>query len=127
MNDIRINQLGYRPNDLKKAVIPPDDSVFSILSISDDTVVYSGTASDPFTDAASKDTVRTADFSVFTKIGKYAIFTAGKRSYPFVINDNPYTGLRIALLEMFNYQKCGVDLKSGLWSQPACNTSLATI
>jgi endoglucanase len=127
MDKIHINQLGYRPNDPKKAVIPQDDSAFSIIRISDEAVMYNGTASEPVTDTASKDTVRIADFSAFTTEGEYALCTAGKRSYPFLICGNPYKELRIALLEMFNYQKCGVDLECGLWSHSACHTALATV
>ena len=127
MNRIHINQLGYRPNDLKIAVIPPDDSKFSIVRVSDETVVFSGTAGEPFSDAASTDTVRRADFSAFTTAGEFTVCAGKTRSFPFLITDDPYSQLRDALLEMFNYQKCGIDLKCGLWSHPACHTSLATV
>jgi endoglucanase len=131
MNEIHINQMGYRPNDSKKAVIPcltaADGAEFQIVRVSDDTVVYSGKAGDPVEDCASKDTARIADFSSLTQAGEYFVRADGRRSYPFKIENNPYKGLRTALLEMFNYQKCGVDLECGLWSHPACHTSLATV
>jgi len=133
MNKIHINQLGYRPNDLKKAVIAitepsgKDGAAFSIVRPSDKAVVYSGTAGDTIADFASADTVRVADFSSFKEEGEYVVSTASARSYPFIIGGNPYAGLRAAVLEMFNYQKCGVDLECGLWSHPACHTSLATV
>jgi len=127
MNGIHINQLGYRPNDPKKAVIPQDEPEFRIVRISDGTVVYRGTASDPVTDSASTDTVRIADFTCLSEAGEYVLCAAAGKSYPFVIGDNPYAGLRAAVLEMFNYQKCGVDLECGLWSHPACHTALATV
>jgi endoglucanase len=127
MNDIHINQIGYRPNDPKKAVIAHNETEFQIVRVSDDAVVYSGTAGDPVADSASMDTVRVADFSGLTEAGEYVVRTAAGRSYPFKIGDDPYTELRAALLEMFNYQKCGVDLECGLWSHPACHTALATV
>jgi endoglucanase len=128
MNEIHINQLGYRPNDAKRAVLATaDESAFQIVRVSDNAVVYSGTAGGPVTDSASAETVRIADFSGFKEAGEYVIRASSARSYPFKIDDNPYTGLRAALLEMFNYQKCGVDLECGLWSHTACHTAAATV
>jgi len=127
MKKVHVNQLGYRPHDLKKAVIPQEDTVFRIMRVSDETVVYNGTAGEAVYDAASMDTVRIADFSAVKEKGEYVLCTDGESSYPFVINGNPYTGLRTALLNMLNYQKCGIDLDCGLWSHPACHNQLATV
>ncbi|MDR2730997.1 MAG: glycoside hydrolase family 9 protein [Treponema sp.] len=133
MSEIHINQMGYRQNDPKKAVITmnsPDDDAgtdFSIIRASDEALVYSGKTGETVQDSASKDTVRIADFSGFTEAGEYLVSSGKSRSFPFVIGDNPCAGLRAALLEMYNYQKCGVDLECGLWSHPACHTSPAVI
>jgi len=133
MNRIHINQLGYRANDPKKAVItvnPPNDDTgidFSIVRVSDEKIVYSGTAGEAVSDSASRDTVRIADFSGFTSAGEYVVCSGVLRSFPFAIGDNPYAGLRAAVLEMFHYQKCGVDLECGLWSHPACHITPAVI
>jgi len=127
VNAIHINQLGYRPEDQKKAVVPQDAAAFQIVRVRDEAVVYSGTAGEPVTDSASADTVRVADFSGFTEAGEYTVRAAAIQSYPFVIGSDSYAGLRAALLEMFNYQKCGVDLECGLWSHPACHTAPATV
>jgi endoglucanase len=133
MNRIHINQMGYRINDPKKAVIPinaPHDDAgkdFSIVRVSDEALVCSGTAGEPVSDSASQDTVRIADFSDFTAAGEYIVCSGALRSFPFAIGDNPYAGLRAAVLEMFHYQKCGVDLECGLWSHPACHITPATI
>jgi len=131
MNRIHINQLGYRTNDPKKAVItvnPPNGGLdFNIVRVSDEEVVCSGTASEAVSDSASRDTVRIADFSNFTEAGKYTVCSGALRSFPFAIGDNPYAGLRAAVLEMLHYQKCGVDLECGLWSHPACHITPATI
>jgi len=141
MNRIHIDQLGYRSNDPKKAVIPclttpcadtaqlsgADGTAFSIVRVSDEAPVYNGRTSKPVSDSASQDTVRLADFSDFTKPGEYIVCSGALRSFPFVIGDNPYKGLRTALLDMFHYQKCGIDLECGLWSHPACHITPATI
>jgi len=127
LNTIHINQLGYRPNDPKKAVIPHKESAFYIVRVSDESVVYRGTAGDPVADSASMETVRIADFTSLTEAGTYVVRTAVGTSFPFSISDKPYADLRAAVLEMFHYQQCGVDLECGQWSHPACHTSLATV
>ena len=131
MNGIHINQLGYRLNDVKKAVIPclttADETEFQIVRVLDEAPVYSGKTDGPVTDSASAETVRIADFSDFKEEGEYVVKSSDRRSYQFKIDDNPYGGLRTALLEMFNYQKCGVDLECGLWSHPACHSAPATV
>jgi len=124
---IHANQLGYQTYNIKKAVISQKAATFRIIRLSDETVVYEGSAGDAVYDAASMDTVRIADFSAFNEKGEYIISTAEDSSYPFVISDKPYSDLRTALLDMFNYQKCGVDLDYGLWSHPACHISPAVI
>jgi endoglucanase len=133
MNEIHINQMGYRPGDQKKAVITVDVSGgdaaenFSIARATDEAIVYSGKTGEVISDTASDDTARVADFSDFTQTGKYIVCYGKSRSFPFEIGANPYAGLRAALLEMLNYQKCGVDLECGLWSHPACHTTPAII
>ena len=131
MNKVHINQLGYRPHDPKKAVILQEalqgSLEFKVIRVSDEAVIYSGMAGEPVTDSASLDTVCTADFSALTEAGEYMVCAGGTRSYPFAISENPYKELRAAVLEMFNYQKCGVDLDCGEWSHPACHNTLATV
>jgi len=127
MKKICVNQLGYRPHDSKKAVVPQGDAAFCVVRVSDEAVVYRGTSSEAIYDAASMETVRVADFSAVAEKGEYALRTAGESSYTFVIDDDPYAGLQAALLEMFNYQRCGVALDRGLWSHPACHDSLAAV
>ena len=128
MNKIHINQLGYRPSDTKKAVIPQNESAFRIVRVHDGTEAFTGAAeNEAVYYAASGDTVRITDFSAFMEKGEYALCTGDEKSYPFAISDNPYAGLRAALLEMLNYQKCGADIDCGIWSHPACHHTLATV
>ena len=127
MTKIHVNQLGYRPGDPKKAVIPQGETAFRVVRVSDGAGVYDGTAGGAVHDVASMDTVHVADFSSVTEKGEYVLCVAGEKSYPFVIDDNPCAGLRKALLDMFHYQKCGVDLDCDLWSHPSCHDSPATV
>ena len=127
MRKISINQLGYRPLDIKKAVIPQENTSFGIMRVSDQKIVFNGTACEAVYDAASRDNIRIADFSSFTEKGEYILCADNDKSCPFIISDNPYSELRTALLQMFDYQKCGVEINCGIWSHPACHASLASV
>lgn len=126
MKTIHVNQLGFRAGDLKKAVVAQDDKAFEIVA-GDGTVVFRGESGEVVYDAGSAENVRVADFSEFRENGEFFLRADSGDSYHFLISENPYAGLRAALLEMFNYQKCGVALDCGLWSHPACHTTLATV
>ena len=127
MKKIHVNQLGYRTKDFKRAVVAQNDDKFQVVRASDNSVAYDGVSGNEIYDAASEETVRIADFSDFSEKGEYIIRADSGSSYPFLIDETPYKGFRNALLEMFNYQKCGVDLDCGLWSHPVCHDSPATI
>ena len=122
---IHLNQLGYTPNCPKTAVVPESATTFALLQ--NGQVVLTGETSAPIYDAASEETVRTADFSAITQVGEYVLEAGEEKSYPFPIAEKPYAQVRKGLLDMFHYQKCGIDLDCGLWSHPACHTSPATI
>ena len=127
MGGIHIDQLGYRPGDPKRAVIPEEESAFIIARVSDGAVLYKGTPSEPKISLAALETVRVADFSGFGEPGEYILCAGEGRSYPFLIAENPYGGLRKATLDFFHYQKCGVDLDAGPWSHPACHAAPAFV
>jgi endoglucanase len=129
MKKIHLNQLGYRPADEKKATLPKNAETYRILHAATQIPAFEGTAGPALYDAPSAETVRVADFSAFTQEGEYIISASAgeEQSYPFAIGPKPYAGLRTALLDFFHYQKCGVDLECGLWSHPACHTTLATV
>lgn len=127
MNNIHTDQLGYLPNRVKKAVVLSDDLKFTVCRAENGEAVYSGMLSEPKRSEASDENVRSADFSEVTQAGKYYIKAGGSRSYPFIIDEKPYSDLSAAVLEMFNRQKCGVAVDCGVWSHPACHTSLAAV
>lgn len=126
MKKIHIDQLGYCTQSIKKAVILTDEPTFNVC-LTDGTVVYTSMTSEPVYSKASDETVRIAEFSDVTQSGEYYISTKTEHSYPFIIDDKPYKDLRMAVLKMFNYQRCGIDLDCGVWSHKACHTDLATV
>ncbi|MDR1689472.1 MAG: glycoside hydrolase family 9 protein [Clostridiales bacterium] len=124
---VHVDQLGYRLNDVKKAVLAEGDTEFSVVRVSDGAVVFTGTSGDAYTDLASLDTVRVAEFTDVKDEGEYVVATGSGLSYPFTIGDNAYEGLRFALLNMLNYQKCGVEMDLGVWAHEACHAEPALI
>lgn len=75
-----VNQVGYRPDDDKIAIVRSDVLQFDLIDIETDSVVYTGTLSERFTDPSSGDTVRWADFSDVTTSGTYRIVTSDGRA-----------------------------------------------
>jgi endoglucanase len=128
IKSIHLNQLGYRPNDPKTAVIAEVDAQeFTLVRVADGSVAYTGKCSEPEFNPPSDENVRVADFSSFNEPGEYELHAGGVKSFPFKVGEGVYHGLRKALLDFFHYQKCGVDLDCGVWSHPACHTGLATV
>jgi len=127
VENINVDQLGYRPDDIKRAVLPEGSEMFYLCRAEDGRVVYAGEVSGQLFSPASMLIVHTADFTSFDEIGEYFISDGIGRSYPFVINENPYDGLRKAVLKFFHYQKCGVEADKGIWSHPACHTDLGHV
>jgi endoglucanase len=127
LDTIHVDQLGYRPNDIKRAVLTGDAGVFYVCRASDGLAVYTGETSEAVYSAGSEEWVRVADFSGFSQPGEYYIADGTGRSFPFLIDPNPYGGLRKAVLRFFHYQKCGVEVDKGVWSHPACHTDLAFV
>ncbi len=124
---IQLDQLGYRPNDPKIAVLPETSADFQVVRVSDGAILLSADASDTIFSAASLEMVRLADFSEITEAGEYCVVTGAGKSHPFLIDENPYGDLRAAILEFFNYQRCGIAIDMGIWSHEACHTTLATV
>ncbi|MCL2223782.1 MAG: glycoside hydrolase family 9 protein [Defluviitaleaceae bacterium] len=127
MKKIHVNQLGYFADDVKKAVCETDAGAFEIIRTSDGAAVFSGKTGAAVHDAASAQDVRVADFSEFSQQGEFFVSAGGQESYPFTIGADAYAGLNAALLDAFNYQKCGVAIDKGIWSHPPCHTSPAVI
>lgn len=122
---IRINQIGYYPNSPKVAIIPGDtkDGIFELLDVKTQKVVFEGNLSAQVTSKVSEKTARKADFSEFTKSGKYCLHVPGMGcSAPFVIGEGVYDDLGKASIKAFYFQRASTALPekyAGIWSRPA--------
>lgn len=107
---VRVNQVGYLPNDKKVAVLISLDNAsgeFEVCdAITDEVIFYGkGIKSDP-----SKWAMKSAyrmDFSTITRTGGYYIKSNGVKSVIFRIDSDAYKGLADYLLVYMRQQRCG--------------------
>jgi hypothetical protein len=121
---IKVNQIGYRPDDVKVAVISDPQAGFNaaqafvpgnmyeLRDAATDAVVYSGTPTawnSGATHAQSGDRAWWFDFSAFSAPGSYYVYDVANAvgSYPFDINDCVYADVLRHAVRMFYYQSCG--------------------
>jgi endoglucanase len=120
--NILINQLGYKTNAAKTALIRTDVDVFELVDKTGK-VVFEGPAGNFSYWELSGDSVRLADFTSFNSSGEYHICINGTElSSPFVINESPYTGLADAVLKSYYYARCGLTITEqfgGQWNWEA--------
>ena len=126
---ILTNQIGYRTNDKKTAVVRKDGgNEFKVVNADTKEVVYTGTLGAAVSNNSADETDRVADFSSVTKAGKYYI-TCGSldKSYTFEIADNPYAKLTDEAVKMFYLQRCGCEVKDADFGHAACHAEMATV
>ena len=91
---IRTNQVGFRVNDIKTAVVlstkPLDNEDFIVRNVKDKRTVYRNKFNDKVFSYAEFKYCYTLDFSKVKTSGKYEIVVNGTASYPFRIGDNVY-------------------------------------
>lgn len=114
INPIRLNQVGYRPDDEKVAFVISDERTFRVYT-EDNQLVLTGNLSlyskdedgNPVVDPNSGDITRAADFSSFAYDGKYYVKVRNDVSPVFSIADDVYDEVTKAVLKMFYYQRSG--------------------
>ncbi len=126
---ILTNQVGYRTNDKKVAVVRAGgQSSFSVVNADTEKSVFEGRLSEGIANASADETDYLADFSSVTDPGTYYIACGDlDHSYPFVIADNPYEKLTNDAIRMFYLQRCGCEVKDNTFGHKACHTDLATV
>ncbi len=126
---IHIDQLGYKTQAKKIAVIKGQYKKFQLIDSKSGVAVLTGELTGKPKDESSGDTVCYADFSKITVPGKYFISISGLgKSYDFLIDDNVYTKIGDAMQKALYYQRCGTALTNdfaGEYSHADCHKSLA--
>jgi len=89
---VLVDQVGYRPEDRKEAVVRADGSTFAVTDADSGETVASGELSEPTADDASGDTVRHAAFDGVTESGTYrlAVGDGAVASHEFAVGAGVY-------------------------------------
>ncbi len=130
--NIHINQIGYKNNDKKIAVIKGSFKAFEVVDAATGKAVLTKDLSGKVTDESSGDTVCYADFSEVTASGNYYIsVTDLGKSFNFNIGDNKlFTEVNDSMLKALYYQRCGIKLDAkfaGQYTHNACHTAKAKL
>ncbi|NCD72216.1 glycoside hydrolase family 9 protein [Mucilaginibacter agri] len=121
VDSIRLNQIGFYPNSLKKAIILNADKGSFFIKNSSGLKVYSGVIVKSNNPAFNGRYTGIADFSSFKTPGTYTLVSpAGDRSYSFTINNNALKSVADASLKGFYYIRASTALDkkyAGKWSR----------
>jgi endoglucanase len=124
---VALNQVGYLPARSKRASVDVRAASFAIRSVTGNDVAYRGQLSPPAADAASGDTLQTADFSALTAPGSYVLeLDSGQKSPAFRVAGDVYSDALRLTTRAFYGQRCGcrVDLGGG-YVHSVCHLSAA--
>lgn len=127
--NIFVNQAGYRPSDIKTAVMPFACENFEVTDESGESV-FSGVTTHFGNDEFSGDDVCTADFSDFNKKGIYRIKADGKISARFEIGEEVNTPVLKDLMKALYYLRCGSGLSekyAGVYKHGECHREKAVL
>ncbi|WP_192350142.1 glycoside hydrolase family 9 protein [Algoriphagus sp. Y33] len=121
---IRLNQIGFYPDQQKIAVVLGNDGVedFVIWDEEKGDIVYEGKIAKEVTKTLSGYDSRIANFTQLSQTGNYVFVLAGVgKSYPFRIDSHVNQELGKAGIKAFYYQRAGVALDkthAGIWARP---------
>ena len=118
----KLNQSGFYPNANKIAVLTDTNAVvnFYITSVNSKDTFFTSTLSEQKKSAYSSTKTRVADFSSFTKPGKYIVVNGLNHSYPFEIKNEVNKNAAIAVLKGYYFQRASMPLQekyAGKWQR----------
>jgi hypothetical protein len=109
---IRLNQLGYLPQDAKSAVTfsrAPLTSNFTVIDSASHRIVFNGSTKPIAGSWGQFDHQAELNFSAWQKPGKYFLQVGNAESPPFQISADIYAALPDELLEFMREQRCGYN------------------
>lgn len=121
---IRLNQIGYYPEAIKKAVIvdSPSSLNFTLVNTKTDKIVFSGKLTEPKDWSLAGEKVRIADFTSFQEEGEYALHIEDfGKSFPFRIAKNVLKLVFLGSIKALYYQRVSTALEqkyAGKWKRP---------
>jgi hypothetical protein len=108
---IRINQLGFLPNDFKTGIVFSNSELlyqkYSIINLDKNIAVYSKSIENYCGEFGNFKYHYFIDFSEIKEPGNYVVEISNKRSFRFKIGYEIYSFLVDSLLKFFKVQRCG--------------------
>ncbi|WP_039912834.1 glycoside hydrolase family 9 protein [Cellvibrio mixtus] len=109
---IKINQLGFKPNAQKLAVVPAiAATTFRVIDTSDNSTALTGTLGAAATWAPSQESVKLADVSAITKPGTYELLVDGvEKAAEFTVSNSAYDALNAGAIKAFYFNRASTEL-----------------
>jgi len=107
---IKVNQIGFYPSAHKVAIVPGTGTTFDIITSPGNNIVYSGTLSTAKPWTYSNESVKIADFTAFTSIGKYKVKVGTATSEEFEIAENVDEPVLKGAIKAFYYNRASTAL-----------------
>lgn len=108
---IRLNQVGFLPNDIKTAVIiaekPLFEKFFTVRKVSNNDKVFEKVISDSSMNYDKFKHCYSIDFSELKEEGDYYLEINKKKSYNFSVGNKVYNAVVDSLMLFFKVQRCG--------------------
>lgn len=124
---IRSNQVGFFSDDLKTAVVISDTTLksekFYIRNSNSDKIILEKSLPQKTKQYGNFKYCYELDFSELKDEGKYFIEIEEQKSFPFLISESPFNGIKDSLILFLKVQRCGPT--NPLLHQP-CHLSDAT-
>jgi endoglucanase len=122
VDKIKLNQIGFLPDDAKIAIIPKSQATtFQLVNVSDDAQIFSGQLSASQTWQPAGEDVSIADFTSVTGSGEYRLKVDGfNDSNIIVINRDAFLAAHDALLKAYYFNRASSELlteHAGIWSR----------
>src|SRR4051794_26412351 len=111
---IKVDQVGYLPGNVKVAIITAPAKTFEVRRTSDNVSVFKSEAGPPAADQDTGDSVQVADFSKLRDSGTYYLDVPGVgQSWTFSIGPNVFSHAYYLAMRAFYGQRCGIAVDLG--------------
>lgn len=128
---IRLNQIGFYPSDVKMAAVIGNGTSFIVLTADRTDTLLQGTLGPAAVWPYSQENVRLADFSSVQQEGSFVLFVPGVGfSHTFDIGPHAYQSLVAGALKAFYYQRASTRLmpqEAGIWARSAGHPDTAVL
>ena len=127
-NPIRLNSVGFLPDEPKRASVAVAATNFSVIRLRDGAVVFTGPLTGPRTNEDTGEALYTADFSTVQESGTLQLAVPGVgRSPVFRVDPDVYNPAFASAMRAFYFWRCGtavnLTIDGKTYFHAACHTN----